>query len=147
MTIPSKNAASETPRSDHYRTLFNQRKEMTDLIDWLLNEFAQEERRLRDAEYSRRYSEEGAQHDRDALTIATRARIDAEDRAEAAERASRSEREGVVSAGWRYRDKATGIVTLTEQPPDRVLMVHQYEVTELFARDPLSAAPEQKEGK
>ena len=43
----------------------------------------------------------------------------------------------MVSAGWRYRDKHTGIVTLTEQPPDRVLMLDQYEATELFARDPL----------
>ena len=53
------------------------------------------ERRLRDAEYSKRYSEEAAQHDRDALTIATRARIEAEDRAEAAE-LRLAERDGMV---------------------------------------------------
>ena len=41
MTQPSK-----TPRTDHYRTEFKRRKETSDLIEWMLDEFAQEERRL-----------------------------------------------------------------------------------------------------
>jgi hypothetical protein len=44
-----------------------------------------------------------------------------------------------IRCGWRYRNLKTGIVMLTEQPPDRVLDLDQYEVTELFAIDPLAA--------
>ena len=50
------------------------------------------------------------------------------------------EREGWVNGGWRYRHRITGIVTLTEQPPDRVSDLTDYEVTELWARDPMLAA-------
>lgn len=40
-------AASETPRSDHYRSEFKRRKQTPDgLTEYLLDEFAQEERRL-----------------------------------------------------------------------------------------------------
>jgi hypothetical protein len=35
-----------TPRTDHYRAEFKRRKETSDLIEWMLDEFAQEERRL-----------------------------------------------------------------------------------------------------
>ena len=48
MTTPT--PQSETPRTDHYRAEFKHRKETSDLIEWLLDEFAQEERRLREAE-------------------------------------------------------------------------------------------------
>ena len=65
--------------------------------------------------------------------------IGMEDRRQAAER--RVEREGWVTGGWRYRDKKTGIVILTEQPPDRVIDLARYEVTELFARNPMLSAP------
>lgn len=44
--------------------------------------------------------------------------------------------DGWVNAGWRYRNIKTGIVTLTDQPPDRALDIADYEVTEVFARNP-----------
>ena len=37
---------SLTPRSDHYRAIFKQQKETSDLIKWLLDEFEQEEQQL-----------------------------------------------------------------------------------------------------
>ena len=46
----------------------------------------------------------------------------------------------MIPAGWRYRDTQTGIVTLTEQPPDRVSNLDQFEVSQLFANDPLDSA-------
>ena len=36
---------SETPRTDHYRVAFKRRKESSELIGWILDEFAQEERK------------------------------------------------------------------------------------------------------
>ena len=51
----------------------------------------------------------------------------------------REQREGMITGGWRYRNLKTGVVTLTDQPPDRVSNLDKYEVTELFARNP--AAP------
>src|SRR5690242_17416206 len=33
-----------TPRTDHYRAEFKRRKEHSELVDWLLDEFEQEER-------------------------------------------------------------------------------------------------------
>ena len=43
MTTPP---AAPTPRTDHYRAEFKRRKETSDLIEWMLDEFGQEERRL-----------------------------------------------------------------------------------------------------
>jgi hypothetical protein len=58
----------------------------------------------------------------------------------------REKQEGWVPGGWRYRHRITGIVTLTEQPPDRVSDLTDYEVTALWARDPaLAAAPREEE--
>jgi len=39
-------AAAPTPRTNHYRTEFKRRKETSDLIEWLLDEFAQTETEL-----------------------------------------------------------------------------------------------------
>lgn len=41
---------SDTPRADHYRKEFARRKDYSDLVRWLLDEFEQTEKRLRQAE-------------------------------------------------------------------------------------------------
>lgn len=41
---------TKTPAADHYRKEFAKRKESSDLIRWLLDEFEQTEKRLYDAE-------------------------------------------------------------------------------------------------
>lgn len=40
----------KTPRADHYRKEFARRKESSDLIRWMLDEFEQTERRLYESE-------------------------------------------------------------------------------------------------
>ena len=56
--------------------------------------------------------------------------------------------QGMICAGWRYRHKKDGDVTLSFQPPDRVSNLEDYEATELFAHNPmLAAAPPAGEGK
>ena len=91
------------------------------------------ERRLREAEEKISKQENDIAYLTDEVAMQKRL-------VEAAERASA----GMVTGGWRYRDKRTGIVTLTDQPPDRVSDLDQYEVTELFACDPRSAARKEK---
>ena len=58
----------------------------------------------------------------------------------------RSSGQRMISAGWRYRNKKTGLVTLTEQPPDRMLFIDDFEVTELFANEPVAPASAKGEG-
>ena len=84
MTPPA--MQSETPRTDHYRTEFKRCKETSDLIEWLLDECAQQERRLREAEaqleHINRHRDpkecEEIEADRDALVEAAERRTQRE---------------------------------------------------------------------